>query len=125
MKTGFQKALGEALDQCTTVATAGERWAKKDNTWSPPRPDLARVVCAACRCTETGIVVLGARHWDPWMHQQAEAFGISEKALAEEGFIDQYGKFLTREEAYQIAKNQNQLIRDDYEDGVLYSENLY
>lgn len=84
-----------------------------------------RVVCAACRCPTTGIVVIGARHWDLWMHDQAEARDLPSMPRFEEGFIDQHNNFLTREEAFKIAKEQNQFVRPPMEDGVLYSENLY
>lgn len=44
----------------------------------------------------------------------------------EQGFIDQFGNFLTRKEAWVIAEQQNQLYRKDgTEHGILYSENIY
>lgn len=39
-----------------------------------------------------------------------------------QGFTDQYGNFLTREEAYPIAKAAGQIIREDHCPGTLYSE---
>lgn len=35
---------------------------------------------------------------------------------------DQYGNFLTRKEAYPIAKAAGQIIREDHCPGTLYSE---
>lgn len=44
----------------------------------------------------------------------------------EDGFIDQFGNFLTREEAYVIAIANNQMRRVFHDqEGSLYSENLY
>lgn len=99
-----------------------------------------RVVCAA-NMDELGSVILGARHWDELMYKhyritlsaaghdrgQAEAGWVGCK----QGFIDQHGKFLTREEAWIVAEAAGQIIRrvggDMSSDniGSLYSENLY
>lgn len=44
----------------------------------------------------------------------------------EQGFVDQFGTFLTRKEALEIAKENGQIIRDiGYEPDELYSEHLY
>jgi hypothetical protein len=47
----------------------------------------------------------------------------------EQGFVDNKGNFLSRKEAFVVAKNAGQLIRrcggDDAQGGILYSENLY
>ena len=89
-----------------------------------------RVVCAACRCHETGKLFLGARHYDETMKRQIEdVWGSLNHILYEpldEGFVDQFGNFLTREEAHVIAVKQNQIIRRCGGDETrLYSENLY
>lgn len=43
-----------------------------------------------------------------------------------QGFINQYCEFLTREEAWIIAMNNNQVIRTCYDNqDRLFSENLY
>lgn len=84
------------------------------------------VVCAANRYKETGRIICGPRHWDDTMRQQkleTEDFGGWDQ-----GFVNQFGEFLTREEAWVIAKENNQIKRWAYEgqpDGCLYSENLY
>lgn len=44
----------------------------------------------------------------------------------EQGFIDQYGNFYTREEAYFVAEENGQIIKKCGGDRVsLFSENLY
>ena len=84
------------------------------------------VVCAACR--KDGIILAGARHYDKVMRSQADAIGTKLVGF-EEGFIDQFGDFLTREEAMKIAIAAGQKV--DIERGcggdteILYSEGLY
>jgi len=91
--------------------------------------ETRRVVCAANK-TKSGTVLLGARHWDTWMVEQAHPHRIR-GGDEEQGFIDQYGNFLTRKEAWVIAKRQNQIIRyvagqsSETVDDILWSENLY
>lgn len=83
------------------------------------------VVCAAIKVGD--LIICGARHCDIRMREQAEAAGISLKA-APQGFIDQFGDFLTREEAMQIVKENGQpfnVERNGDGDTALYSEGLY
>jgi len=86
-----------------------------------------RVVCAANKFVGIGktYIVLGARHYDTLMRDAVQLLpkGMYEK---EQGFIDQYGTFLTREEAFVVATNANQIIRRvGGDDNKLFSENLY
>lgn len=84
---------------------------------------MARVVCAACRKDQ--IIVCSARHADQLMHSQLKAHGLKLKDC-EQGFIDQFCNFLTREEALEIAKNNGQIFRRCGGDELqLFSENLY
>lgn len=83
-----------------------------------------RVVCAANMFPD-GTIILGARHWDPFMREQAKAYGLS-KGGVKQGFIDQLGAFMTREEAWLVAEAAGQITyRGNWGSGVLYSENLY
>ena len=85
------------------------------------------IVCAACK-TIGNIVFCGARHWDAVMRVQAEAAGHMKHAPeAEEGFIDQFGKFLTRDEAMAIVRENGQRfdIKRNGGDAFLFSEGLY
>lgn len=85
-----------------------------------------RVVCAANRFPD-GTILIGARHWDPWMHQQAKQLGYTEKVqgVTEQGFIDNQRNYLTREEAWIIANEAGQIIRRcGGDEGCLYSENI-
>lgn len=93
------------------------------------RPTTQRVVvCAAIRSRETGKIVCGARHFDTIM--RAIVFPNhtkdSEWLSAEQGFIDQYGVFLTRREAWDIASKAGQIkVNPDRPPGPLFSEDLY
>jgi hypothetical protein len=86
-----------------------------------------RVVCAANR-DASGVVILGVRHWDAFMHAQADSLPWI-AGSHEQGFIDQLGDFMDRHEAWQVAEAAGQIIRrvggDDADGGTLYSENLY
>lgn len=95
---------------------------------------VRRVVCAANRCPKTGHIILGARHWDESMHTHNGLFryaGYSkhDANFSEQGFIDQHGIFMDRNEAWIVAEAAGQIIRrvggDEADGGTLYSENLY
>lgn len=106
-------------------------WASQDKrdpvsetvtTWQPGEQ---RVVCAALK-DAAGRIVTGARHFDVVMIEQIKRGPATDAwRSAEQGFIDQFGTFLTREEAMVIATKWGQIIRDDEGRQSLYSENLY
>lgn len=87
------------------------------------------VVCAANRL-EDGTILCGARHWDEVMRKQADKMGLSEEKpiRCEQGFINQFGEFLTRREAMVVVKESGQrfdIARNGGQDYELYSEGLY
>lgn len=86
-----------------------------------------RIVCAANKSSVDGLLVLGARHFDNCMRATITALGRKHTEFREQGFIDRFGNFLTRSEAFDIAEDANQIIREcGTEDArKLYSENLY
>lgn len=87
---------------------------------------MRRVVCAANRDKKSGLIVCGARHYDTVMQPQIVLLGCTQFGDMEQGFIDQWGVFMTREEAWVVAEAANQIIRRVGGDGKkLYSENLY
>ncbi len=82
-----------------------------------------RIVCAAIRFSD-GDVVVGPRHFCPTMREQLSH--IDDKSRPEEGFIDQHGVYLSREEAWAVADEAGQIIRRcGGDENKLYSENLY
>lgn len=92
------------------------------------------VVCAACRYGE--LIVCGARHFDMVMHSQLKQmredklFDFEQAGRAEQGFIDQFGVFMDREEAFLVAQEAGQLnVRRTKSSNpgstTLFSEDLY
>lgn len=97
-----------------------------------------RIVCAANKYLIEyspdeieELVIAGARHWDSVMRgvwESLDEYLVSciDRNKEEEGFIDQFGNFYTRKEAYKIAKENNQLVRElGFENDELFSEHLY
>ena len=74
--------------------------------------------------------VYGLRHYDPLMRKQIKELEKQYKyALLdyEQGFITNKGRFVTRDEALKIAKEQGQMIRlsGSPNPNILFSEDLY
>lgn len=89
-----------------------------------------RLVCAANRYKD--LIILGTRHYSPTMHISVDAFGgvdiLYEYADGdhEQGFVDQYGRFWSREEAKIHAMENGQLIHpENCPSKDLFSEGLY
>lgn len=81
------------------------------------------VVCAAILIDT--LIICGARHCDKVMRHQAEAAGLSMK-FGEQGFIDQFGTFLSRKEAMDIVNENKQHLHGEHKGGdILYGECLY
>lgn len=98
-----------------------------------------RIVCAAM-LMENGDIVAGIRHFSPEMRAiMLKAYGEKyHLKVKEQGFVDQFGKFYDRKEAWIIADTNGQIIRPTgWEEnpnprkanigdkGILFSENLY
>jgi hypothetical protein len=87
-----------------------------------------RVVCAALR-SKDGAVICGARHFDAVMVATivaSDPLDARKWKQAEQGFIDQHGEFLTREEAHKVATEAGQIVRRcGGDEERLFSENLY
>ncbi|ASV44082.1 hypothetical protein PBI_SCTP2_67 [Salicola phage SCTP-2] len=85
-----------------------------------------RIVCAAMKLQD-GTIVVGVRHFDHFMIQQIQAMNMHvTHSNTVQGFVDQFGEFYDREQAYEVAHGNNQIVRDeDVCHGSLFSENLY
>ena len=74
-------------------------------------------------------MVVGPRHYDQVMHEQLKLIDRDsswKNGNTIQGFIDQYGVFMDRKEAWIVATNAGQIIKRVGGDGEeLYSENLY
>jgi len=86
------------------------------------------IVCAAVRQAATGRIIAGPRHFDGIMREQMKAAdGVNAWIGADEGFLDQAGRFLTRKEALVVAADACQIRRVAGNDPAteLFSEHLY
>jgi len=86
------------------------------------------VVCAANRHKD-GLMLVGARHWDRVMVAQFKlinTFNVKPTDF-EQGFINQFGEFLTREEALVIVMENGQPFNAERNGSKteLFSEGLY
>lgn len=94
-----------------------------------PTPEL--IVCAAVKffniCDPSiEINVPSVRHFDPFTHAILELFSYDEWNQKEQGFLTNKMRFVSRKEALEIAKANNQIRCDiGYEPKELYSEMLY
>ena len=110
-----------------------------ENGWEPTVPPW--IVCAANQYGD--YILVGARHWDSTMRATTELLGggdfragwdilqsmIPEGGREIQGFIDQFGRFYGREEAEQVAQQNDQIIMDQrggrLSNFALHSEDLY
>lgn len=89
-----------------------------------------RIVSAAIK-TVDGTIICSPRHFDGTIHQLTTTYTIpfGDLRKGEQGFVDNFGEFFTRQEAWKIAGEADQILYrvggDDYKGGTLYSENLY
>lgn len=94
-----------------------------------------RVVCAAIRAAD-GSLLLGIRHYSRDMHKQIDARAHTDgkhflrRMDEDQGFVDQNGVFMSREEAYKVAEAAGQIrypeaCGEGLNGPKLYSEGLY
>lgn len=92
-----------------------------------------RIICSAIRFSPTTdddpeIVVCGVRHYDMLMNNQLNLLPRV-VGVETQGFVDNFGQFLTRTEAWIVADEADQIVHrcggDCANGGTLYSENLY
>jgi hypothetical protein len=85
-----------------------------------------------------GFVITGRRHHNCYATLQAiaQCFGVEGIALKQieridrdnQGFITSTGRYVSRQEAFKIAKENNQIYHrahDGVDEGMLISEDLY
>ena len=94
---------------------------------TPAQLLIQRVICAACR--KGGVIICSPRHMDSVARRvidQLEEDDPCWYTASEQGFVDQFGNFLTRQEAWIVAERAGQIKNRCGGDGVkLFSENLY
>lgn len=92
-----------------------------DAIWE--RADVQRVVSMAA-CIVDGFLIVGNRHFCPIMRMMIDNLGLDchkHDVRTQQGFVDQWGVYMTRQEAWDIAKAAGQ-IKEVFQEGVLYSE---
>lgn len=95
--------------------------------------DNPYVVSAAMRFdygNHKNVIVMSPRHYDVTCLNTLYYMGFlndDERRKNEvQGFVDQWGNFMTREEAREIACNNGQFMRNSTAlDNILFSEDLY
>ena len=98
--------------------------------WEENGIEKPQQVVVAAACCYKKIILVGARHWDKVMRFQYDCMQSCFKvphSQFEEGFIDQFGEFLTREQALAIVKANGQRFDAERNGSTveLYSEGLY
>lgn len=88
-----------------------------------------RIVCAAIRADD-GDILLGIRHYSRDMivqiDQRSDGEKFKNRSGDDQGFVDHKGEYLTRKQAFIVAKQAGQIIYPDACRGeTLYSEGLY
>lgn len=97
------------------------RWV--DAEGNPPwkKHNVQRVVSMAA-CIVGGHLITGNRHYCPLMIMMMEKLGIRDEDEEQgQGFVDQWGVYMTREEAWVVAEAAGQ-IKKHFTEGVLFSE---
>jgi hypothetical protein len=88
------------------------------------RANVQRVVSMAA-CIVDGSLIVGNRHFCPIMQMTLDQLGIKARGKHDmeqgQGFVDQWGVYMTRQEAWDVAKAAGQ-IKEVFTEGVLYSE---
>jgi|TARA_R110000851_G_scaffold157578_1_gene300430 hypothetical protein len=83
------------------------------------------VVCAANKF-DGGLIICGVRHWDKLMCNVADNIDDSKLQDCIQGFVDQYGLFITRTEAATIARVNKQVLKEPIRfNDYAFSENFY
>lgn len=100
------------------------------NTEDQRNRPLCRIACAALR-HPSGLILAGVRHFSPDMRAmiaRLEQTGITPESWnsAQQGFLDNKGLFLSREQAWRIAEAAGQIRpHPSVRPGTLHSEDLY
>lgn len=128
------RQLSDLVCQCevaTGVDKPAQPYRLREGEVQRPRSahsGLNRIVCSAV-LLPSGVMLTGVRHWDQVMISAVKLLlptALEPRDPQVQGFLDRYGSFHTREEAWIIAFKAGQIIhRCGGDNGVLYSENLY
>lgn len=98
-------------------------WVMKDGEHISDRTGVQRVVSMAA-CIVDGHLIVGNRHFCPVMQLTIDALKLpveDHDCKEGQGFVDQWGVYMTRQEAWDVAKAAGQ-IKKVFQEGVLFSE---
>ncbi len=151
--TNVEELAEERGKNPTYIVIDTMQGAKLSADKSTPITDMDRsrgkpvIVCAAIRNRETQEIILGVRHYDAFMHQTIKekvsllgytvgggdletVFTKQDKCFsswktAEQGFIDQFGDFYTRELAWSLCCINGKPLHNIGVTKKLFSEHLY
>lgn len=95
--------------------------------------ELTEIIISAANRSPNGLVIMCKRHGSPDFYEITDKIFGSHTPSGElvryhdwdQGFVSNRRDFLTREEAWEVAKNANQIRRVTGKPGTLYSEDLY
>lgn len=87
-----------------------------------PGPTKQKTMSAAAYRTPDGKIFTGVTHMEADMAAEEKGIHVDESMA---GFVDKEGRFYTREEAYQVAKNQIDPNLDDFEPGKLHTGKMF
>ena len=87
---------------------------------------VRQVVCSAVFVSGAPSLVVGVRHYDTLMRLQLSAIGGLDDSSDVQGFVDQFGVFLTRQEAMLVVKESGQPFKPEHchSETDLYSEGI-
>lgn len=94
--------------------------------WQPPKDAVVKIVCAAHRYND--LIIPSPRHGDKVSRTLIKKL-LGDKGFhsVEQGFIDQWGRFYNREEAWLIVQANGQPFNQERNGptGRLFSEGIY
>jgi len=116
-KRDFQEAWRNKLR--TTLQSQADEYEKVR--------EQERIICAAVRASD-GYVFRGQWHatamYAPFGLQGMPKYKDEKPHGDDQGFVTSLDRYVTREEAWEIAKAAGQLNSRDHQEGELYSEDL-
>lgn len=98
-------------------------WVFEDGIPAWERFNVQRVVSMAANIVG-GYLIVGNRHFCPIMRMTIDNLGLLNEddcGKAHQGFVDQYGVYMNRQDAWDVAKSAGQ-IKQVYTEGTLFSE---
>jgi hypothetical protein len=97
-----------------------------DGSFKPvwERFDNVQRVVSMAACIVDGHLIVGNRHFCPIMRMTLDNLNVDyskHDVGTDQGFVDQWGVYMGREEAWVVAKAAGQ-IKEVFTEGVLFSE---